>query len=80
MARSEYGKERIALFTRYFIEDNRPITVYQLMEMFEKYSGVKTYRQTVYSDLNAISVVIPLGRVRDRRTNAWIWFRKEVKQ
>lgn len=75
MSRSDYGKERIALFTRYFIEDGKPITVKGLIKMFEDYSGVPIRRQTVYNDLNAIDVVIPLERTRNTKTPEYLWSR-----
>ena len=34
-------KERIALFTKYFLEDGKPITVKQLCSMAERHSGFR---------------------------------------
>ena len=58
----DFTKERVALFTRYFIEDGRPITVAQLMKKAEDYCGFMPKRQTVYDDLNALDVAIGLNR------------------
>lgn len=55
-------KERIALFTQYFLSHDEPITVKQLQRMAEHYCGEKPKRQTVYDDLNAIDIVIGLKR------------------
>lgn len=59
---TDFTKERIALFTRYFIEDGRPITVPQLMKKAEDYCGFMPQRQTVYDDLNAIDIVLGLEK------------------
>lgn len=58
----DFTKERIALFTRYFIEDGRPITVKQLTKLAEDYCGYPPRRQTIYSDLNCIDIAIGLKR------------------
>lgn len=55
-------KERIALFTKYFLEDGKPITVKQLCSMAERHSGFRPKRQTVYDDLNALDIAIGLNR------------------
>lgn len=55
-------KERIALFTKYFLEDGKPITVKQLCSMAERHSGFRPQRKTVYDDLNAIDIAIGLKR------------------
>ena len=54
------GKERIVLFTQFFLTHDEPITVKQLQQMVERYNGEKVKRQTIYDDLNAIDVVIGL--------------------
>lgn len=58
----DFTKERVTLFTRYFIEDGRPITVSQLMKKAEDYCGFMPKRQTVYDDLNALDIAIGLNR------------------
>lgn len=58
----DFTKERAALFTRYFIEDGRPITVPQLMKKAEDYCGFMPTRQTVYDDLNVLDIAIGLNR------------------
>ncbi len=77
MANNNYGKERVALFTKYFVEDGKPISVKKLMAMFEEYSGEMVKRQTVYNDLNAIDVVIPLSRIKREGSREWLYFRDE---
>ena len=57
---AQLNKERIALFTNYFLTNDKPVTVKQIQQMFERYSGEKVKRQTIYDDLNAISIVIGL--------------------
>lgn len=54
------GKERIVLFTQFFLTHDEPITVKQLQQMVERYNGEKVKRQTIYDDLNAIDIVIGL--------------------
>lgn len=78
MAKTEYAKERIALFTQYFYTNNKPISVEQLIDLFEKYSGVRCGRQTIYSDLNAIETVFTLS-CKTKGTSAKYWYRVEDK-
>lgn len=55
-----FGKERIVLFTQFFLTHDELITVKQLQQMVERYDGEKVKRQTIYDDLNAIDIVIGL--------------------
>ena len=66
---AHFNKERVIMLTEYFLTNDKPITVKQLQQMFEQYSGEKVKRQTIYDDLNAIDIVIGLKRehVPDRR-------------
>ena len=60
MGRSDFSKERVILFTKAFLTQKKAFTVEDMINMFQRYSGEKVKRQTVYSDLNAISIVVPL--------------------
>ena len=67
MANVEYTKERITLFTKYFLEVNKPISVQGLIKLFEDYSGGVVFkRQTIYNDLAEMSIVLPLTSRRSR--------------
>ena len=55
MGRSDFSKERVILFTKAFLTQKKAFTVEDMINMFQRYSGEK-----VYSDLNAISIVVPL--------------------
>ena len=73
MARTDYTKERVALFTEFFLKGGKA-TVKKLARLFEDYSGTPPKRQTIYDDIYAISIVFPLGRVRDPKTHEYIWY------
>ena len=79
MPNLDYTKERIALFTHYFLTVNKPISVMGLIDMFERYSGSKVKRQTVYSDLNAINMIVPLS-CKTKGTPQKYWFMGKNEQ
>ena len=83
MPTSEYTKERIALFTQYFCEVNKPISVKELIRLFENYSGTTVKRCTVYNDLNAMSVVLPLTFTKKQskslRNTPRLWYMEKTK-
>lgn len=64
-----FTKERIALFVKYFMDDGRPVTVKQLQHIAEQYFGEAPHRQAIYSDLNAIDIVMGLTRETRSRSN-----------
>jgi hypothetical protein len=69
------NKERVIMLTEYFLTNDKPVTVKQIQQMFEQYSGEKVRRQTIYDDLNAIDVVIGLKREHspDQRGRTLQW-------
>ena len=82
MANTDYTKERIALFTKYFFEVNKPISVQGLIKLFEDYSGGVVFkRQTIYNDLAAMSIVLPLTFTKKRgeyqRNTPPLWYMME---
>ena len=72
---AHFNKERVIMLTKYFLTNDKPITVEQIQQMFEQYSGEKVRRQTIYDDLNAIDIVIGLKRehVPDQRGRTLQW-------
>lgn len=72
---AHFNKERVIMLTEYFLTNDKPITVEQIQRMFERYSGEKVTRQTIYDDLNAIDIVIGLKRERvpDQRGRTLQW-------
>ena len=84
MANVEYTKERITLFTKYFFEVNKPVSVQGLIKLFEDYSGGVVFkRQTIYNDLAAMSIVLPLTFTKkpgkNTRNTAPLWYMEKVK-
>jgi predicted DNA-binding transcriptional regulator YafY len=78
MSNIGYTKERIVLFTQYFLTVNKPISVAGLIDMFERYSGSKVKRQTIYSDLNAINMIAPLS-CKTQGTPQKYWFMAKIE-
>ena len=68
---AHFNKERVIMLTEYFLTNDKPITVEQIQQMFEQYSGEKVKRQTIYDDLNAIDILIGLKRERVPHRRGW---------
>jgi hypothetical protein len=69
----QLNKERIALFTNYFLTNDKPVTVKELQDMFFNYCGEYSGRDTIYNDLESINMIVPLEGKRTGGNNTIYW-------
>lgn len=67
------SKERIALFTNYFLTNDKPVTVKELQDMYFNYCGERLCKGTIYNDLESINMIVPLEGERTGGNNTIYW-------